>query len=350
MPQNEEASVQDDIAASIKELSTATPAPSPTPSESKEPDITESKGPVDEMARREGRAQPKPEEEAAEEEHAETVARQPKKETKEKEEWSAEKAPQSWNPAAREKWAALPEDIRKEIVRREQASVQGVRALQERFEPLQRFAQDLTPVFKVSRDLGVHPMAYISSLMNTERLLSTGSVQAKFGEIMRIAEQFGVPLRDIINKSVGEEILQAPQGQQGFQVPPQVDQRLAALEQQRSYDKEQSYTREIDSFSEGKEFFEDVREDMATLVESGAAESLAEAYDKACWASPSVRKVLLERERKKEQADELRGRQAAARELSIPSGGSLETPGGGEADDSLEQTVRRAWVANSGRV
>ena len=41
-------------------------------------------------------------------------------------------------------------------------------------------------------------------------------------------------------------------------------------------------------------FFENVRQDMAKLFQTGKADTLQEAYDAACWLNPDIRAILIE--------------------------------------------------------
>jgi hypothetical protein len=333
MPPEEDTSMRDDILESMKALESTEepksagkdegdPAPAPAPEPEKE--------------------------ESSEPEQQELPLAAEKKE--DDGEWSPERPPSSWTPTAREKWKDLPEDIRKEIVRREEASVRGVRQLQERMEPVQKFASDMAPIFGVAKEVGLHPLQYMGSLVQSERTLRTAPPQAKFQEILRIAEQYGVPLRDIINKSVGEEILQAAVPQRGV-VPPEVNSRIQQLEARQRQEIEAAQIREIKAFASDKEFFNDVRETMANLLESGTAQDLADAYEKACWATPEVRAVMIQRERGQSAQTSLQQRQAAARQVGAPASGagklSVKTS---NEDESIEDTIRAAWGASAGRV
>lgn len=262
-----------------------------------------------------------------------------------------DKAPQSWSPAAREKWSQIPDDLRKEIIRREEAAAVGVRQLNERFAPAVKFVESLGPILQEARDSGVDPTGYISSVMQTERALRTADTKGKFNVLLSLADQYGVPLREIINASVGQEVLQrgAQPGQQ-MTLPPEL---VRELEESRRWRQEQEGSRvqsEIASFSSGKEFFEDVRGQMADLLQSGVASDLNDAYDKACWADPNIRKVLIGRERQGQQRTEITERQAAAGLVNIPSQGALNVKTGNE-EESLEDSIRAAFrTSSTGRI
>lgn len=264
-----------------------------------------------------------------------------------------DKAPRGWAPAIREKWGTIPEDIRKEIIRREEASAIGVRQLQENYAPMEQFVGSIAPYIQEARQNGVAPEQYIGGVLASERILRRGDVPTKFQEILRIADQYGVPLRDIINASVGQEVLAKPQqGAQGY-VPPQVAQELAEARQWRQQFEQRSVTNELNAFAQGKEFYEDVRVGMAAFVESGQVKTLQEAYDAACWATPSVREVLLQRQGQEKQKTDLEKRQAAATGASPKPKGEIDVKGVKEDEetDDLAATVRAAFAESaSGRI
>jgi len=264
-----------------------------------------------------------------------------------------DKAPRGWAPAIREKWGTIPEEIRKEILRREEASAIGVRQLQENYAPLEQFVGSIAPFIQEARQNGVAPDQYIGSVLASERILRRADLPTKFQEILRIADQYGVPLRDIINASVGQEVLTKPQQQAQQYVPPQVAQELAEARQWREQFEQRSITNELNAFSQGREFFEDVRSTMALYVESGQAKSLQDAYDAACWATPAVRDVLLSRQGKQQEQTDLQKRQEAAAGASVKPKGEVDVKVGDkdDDDDDIAATVRKAFAESAtGRI
>jgi len=263
-----------------------------------------------------------------------------------------DKAPRGWTPAIREKWGTIPEDIRKEIIRREEASAVGVRQLQENYAPMEKFIGGISPYIQEARQNGVAPEQYIGSVLASERILRRADLPTKFQEILRIADQYGVPLRDIINQSVGSEVLTKPQGQQQAYVPPQVAQELAEAKQWREQFEDRQIKNELAAFAQGKEFFEDVRGKMSAFVESGTVQTLQEAYDEACWATPAVREVLLQRQGKEKEKTDLQKRQEAASGASPKPKGEIDVKVDDDSkEDDLADTVRKEYMAAiSGRV
>lgn len=263
---------------------------------------------------------------------------------------SPEKAPSSWSPKVREKWGELPEDVRAEIIRREEASASGVRKLQEEYAPIHRFAEAMSPFLQEASRMGQDPTGYIANVMVAERQLRHPDQEMRFHALLNIADSYGIPLRQIINRSVGQEILHQPQQQQGQQMHPAVQQELAAMRQWREQQENQTIESQINAFKKDKEFFEDVRDLMADLMDSGVAKDLQDAYDKACWTNPEVREVLRQRELSGTKKDAIKNRQAAAAGASVKASGQADIQVDTDDDDSIEASVRRAMREASGRV
>lgn len=266
---------------------------------------------------------------------------------------TADKAPSSWSPKAREKWATLPEDIRAEVTRREEASANGVRKLTEETAPIRQFTESLRPVLQEASTLGQNPVEYITRLAQAERGLRQQDPEARFQTLLGLADQYGIPLRNIINKSVGHDIVPPQQQPVHAQLPPEVVQRLDQLTQYQQQTQETTLRTQVETFKAGKEFFDDCRDTMAALIDSGQAQTLEDAYEKAQWLVPGVREVLLERQVSGRKADNLTAAQKAALGATVKTKGSAEVVVQTDKDDendSIEDTIRKQIAASSGRV
>lgn len=114
---------------------------------------------------------------------------------------------------------------------------------------------------------------------------------------------------------------------------------------------EQRSIEDVTRFSEGKEFFHDVRGAMANLIESGVVGTLQEAYDMACWGTPQVREVMLQRQSGQQQQATIQGKQVAATGASVKPNGAIDVKVDNDDNDDLSDTIRKAYSAGvSGRV
>ena len=157
-----------------------------------------------------------------------------------------------------------------------------------------------------------NPLQAIDNLMSTAAKLRTGTAPELAQMVAGIVNQFGVGR---FGNGFIEALDQALAGQTP-QVDPQqaaieqvLNQRLAPMQQMltqfqhaqltQQQQAQERATSEVQDFLSKAEFGEDVREDMADLLETaqrrGQNLSLAEAYKKACLMNDSVRAVIAQR-------------------------------------------------------
>lgn len=334
LEQEVEGSIHDDIRAAMSEAETAG-------------DVVESTADTQATSNRDenGRFKPKniPDKQVeAQESTVEPVA-------EEQGRWTPERPPSSWKPAARELWAGLPLEARQEITRREEDALRGAQRLQEQFAPLREIQQHMEPLLKELQSIGVSPQQHIDNVMATERVLRTADLPRKFDALLSVADQYGIPLREIINRSVGQEVLQSP-NQQQMAVPPELQRELAEIRQWRDQQEQSVVNNEVAAFGGQQEFFHDVRLHMADLIEKGVAKDLPSAYEMATWANPEIRSILIERQTRGASGTRVQDRQARAASANIRPSSTVHVDVDDGAEDSLADTVRKAWNSSQGRV
>jgi hypothetical protein len=229
----------------------------------------------------------------------------------------ADRAPASWRPDVREHWAQLPETVRAEVVRREvevQRTLQESAEARKSFDAVMRTIQPYEAFIKAENS---NPLQAIDNLMSTAARLRTGTAPELATMVAGIVKQFGVGR---FGNAFIEQLDAALAGQQ-IQADPQqialqqaLDQRLAPVQQmltqfqQAQLAQQQRVSQEAQStvaqFLDRAEFGNDVREDMADLLEvaqrRGQPMTLQEAYKKACLANDRVRAVLAQRVKNKQ--------------------------------------------------
>lgn len=266
--------------------------------------------------------------------------------------WTQDKAPQSWTPASREKWLTIDPELRAEIVRREEAAVTGVRQLQERYAPMDQLVNSIGPYMNEIVQQGQNPSAYLQATLAAEKELRATDVPSRFQALLKIADNYGIPLRDIINQSVGEQVL-------GPMTKAQIPQEIAnELQEQRLWRQQQEVNAiqsQFNSFASDpkNEFFNDVRNHMADLIDAGVAKDMPTAYEMAIWANPTTRAVLQGRVGQQQQTSTIVDRQKAAAGASVVHTGEIKTkPSVNEHadEDDLATTVAKAIRDNTGRV
>lgn len=272
------------------------------------------------------------------------------------------KAPQSWRPTVREKWASLDPEVQQEVIRREREVAQvlqqtaEVRTFAEQARDfLDQFQQVVSPYEAQIRAEGSEPLKAIDNLFRTAMVLRTAPPPMRAATIAGIIRDFGVDVELVaqaLDRGVGPQHFQQPQQMQPPRDPrvDQLFQRLEQAEQQRAQQTTRQAVETVEAFGEKHEFFEEVRETMADLVEvkakQGVALSVDDAYTQACMLHPEVSKVLRQREAaaaaKARSASTQRARAAgqSVRPSTVATGKPVQRR---EDEDDRLADIRQAW-------
>jgi hypothetical protein len=266
------------------------------------------------------------------------------------------KAPVSWRPAAREQWAALPDGIKEEILKREEdvKKVNDGKAVDGQFRS--QFESAISPFRGFIEANGGNPLASIRNLLSTAATLHGGTQSQKAELVKNIIKNFSVDIETLDKVLAGE----APP-KSSAQMPDisgLLNKELAPIrefigsiqggQQQRN----QALVSEF--FANPKfEFAHDLANEMADLMEVSARQgremSLEQAYDKAVRLNPEVSKVVGDRElisKKTTEQDDLKKKQLAASSVAGSPGG---IPASVDTKRSLRGDIEAAFSSHSGR-
>jgi hypothetical protein len=264
-----------------------------------------------ETAAREGDESTVTEEKPAEEEPA-------------KEEKAELAAPYGWKPAMREKyWSELPDEVKSEVIRREVDIAKGMEIAKGARDLEKEFNSKVDPYRAEIASRGVQPMDAFENYLMTAHNLRHANAPEKAALVAGIIQQYGVDvsqLDDILTKQIQSG--PAPAGA-GTDVVDAINKALAPVNQFMSSYQNQQVTQaetqqhnikdEIAAFKEKpeNEFYMDVKDDMANLLEAAAMRSqnmtLQEAYDRAILLHSDIAEIVSERKlqseaRKKDEA------------------------------------------------
>lgn len=223
-----------------------------------------------------------------------------------------ERAPASWRPDIREHWGSLPEPVRAEIQRRETEVARTLQETAEARKTAEAVMKTIEPYQAFIKAENSNPLQAIDNLMGTAARLRTGTAPELAQLVAGIVNQFGTGR---FGNGFIEMLDSALAGQTPRQDPQQVaieqvlNQRLAPMQsmltqfQQAQLQQQQQATQaaqtEVSTFLERAEFGEDVREDMADIIEAaqrrGQNITLQDAYKKACLMNDNVRSVISQR-------------------------------------------------------
>ncbi|QSQ14051.1 hypothetical protein [Myxococcus landrumensis] len=275
------------------------------------------------------------------------------------------KAPQSWRPAVREKWAALDPDVRSEVVRREKEMTHAHQQNAQHKHVSERFQETVNPYLAMIQAEGADPYKAVGSLLQTAAALRTAPPQYRAQLVAGLVQQFSIPI-DALDAALAGQA--PPQGQQQ-QAPMdpeallrQAEQRAEArmmerLKQQSTTLAQSKANQEMEAFlaSGDTEFLDDVRETMGILMSAasqrGVALPLRDAYNLAVQQHPELSKVLQSRQQQQAQAQQATATQAATTRAKAAASSVQTRPVGGAPakPTSLRGDIEAAMGALSGR-
>ena len=275
----------------------------------------------------------------------------------------ADKAPQSWKPATREKWATLDPEVKQEVIRREREINRTLSETSGHRRFVEGFRRTVAPFTERFKAANVPPERAIVSLLYVDHTLATGTPEQRAQMAAKLIMEYGVDISMLDDALSGS----APQNRDPVadRVQQLLDERLKpinAFVQQTEQQKQEAIRKDFERVSQDIEkmaentekfpLFDTVREDMADIIEinskRGVYLSAEDAYNRAVHMNPEASAQLqqLTKQAQAKAANETAQRAlGASRSISgSPSGVRTEVP----ATD-LRGTLEAAVQAASGR-
>lgn len=193
-------------------------------------------------------------------------------------------APKTWRPEAAAKFATLPLEVQQEVLKREEDIFKGLESYKADASIGKALKGIVQPYMQIFQAQGVDPMQQVSDLMRAHVALATGTPEQKQQFFQHLAKEYGVDL--------GTEAPYIDPQVAGLQKQlADLQSRLNGREQHEANEARSKLQAEIDSFASdpAHQYFDEVANDIAGLLRSGAAKDLKNAYEKAIWANPITR-------------------------------------------------------------
>lgn len=260
----------------------------------------------------------------------------------------ADKAPTSWKGPLQTKFAALDPEVKAEIHRRENDFHKGLNELKPLANVGKLLHAEIAPYAAMIAEYKLSPQQVIRDLFQTASTLRGGTQAQKIAVMRGLAKEYSIDLNSVVPTE--HELAAAAAAPQPDPEVPVLRQQLQATQDQIKQFRETQLAEmkaETDAFAQapGHEHFEEVKAEMAALLESGTAKSLQEAYDNAIWAKPSVRvkiTALQQETERKRVADKAAAAKRAA-STNVKTRGSLpSTPvvKGTDMADTVRNVLR----------
>jgi hypothetical protein len=263
------------------------------------------------------------------------------------------KAPVDWSPSQRESWSKVPRDIQDKIIAREKDMADAIAGTGEARRTHDHFAKLASSFAPVLAAEGMsNPLQAVEGLFNTVSELRMGSPQQKAVKMASLISHYGVDIQALDSVLAG----QAPEQGSNAQFEDMIDQRmqpvnqlmdqLTQMQQTQNQSTMDTATASVNDFAKNAEFMNDVRHDMADLVDMAAKRgqtvTLQQAYDKACTLNPEICTIL---DKRKSDAALLGDQTSIAAKEAAAGGlnGKQLGTGGGGAAMSLRDQINEAW-------
>ena len=186
--------------------------------------------------------------------------------------------PASWKKDYHDVWQTADDRMKEYAWQREEQMKAGVQPLMEKARIADQFNEVLTPYMETIRGLGMDAPKAVKALMEADHALRYSDPQQKQQLFMRLAQQYGVNLGDMsqLQQQMVDPNISALQ-----QELNRVRGEVMSWKEQQEQVQNQSLLSEIDSFAMKAEHFEEARPTMISLLQSGVATTLEDAYEKA---------------------------------------------------------------------
>lgn len=271
-------------------------------------------------------------------------------------------APLGWKAPAREHWSKIPRAAQEEIVRREKETSQTLRQSAQARQLANEFQQVVNPFMPLIQSQNSNPLAAVKNLMTTAAGLTVGTQQQKAQIVREIIQNYGIDIATLDQVLAGQPVQAQPAGapsQNNMAPPPwampifQFMNGVQTQQQQRQHQMLADAEAETTAFAEKNEFFEDLREDMADMMELAAKRgvilSIQEAYDRCAQLDPNIAPIIGQRKAaaKASNSNIQKNRNAASSVVGAPRNKAGSAPG--VVGDDRRAALEEAWEQATGR-
>lgn len=242
---------------------------------------------------------------------------EPQPEVEEEEPPVWRRPPASWKKDYHEIWQKADPKMQEYAWQREEQMRAGVEPLLSKAQFADAMQEAIQPYMNTIQGLGLQPEKAVAALMEADHKLRTSDPQTKMQYFMQLAQSYGINLGAMQPQAPGAAPMQPnsvdPLVWQLQNELNQVRGEVMGWKQQQEMMENQTLLNEINQFSLKAEHFEDVRPTMIQLLQSGVAQTLDEAYEKAIRLDPNLFEQTLKAKQAEEAAKQAKEANRAAK-------------------------------------
>jgi hypothetical protein len=192
------------------------------------------------------------------------------------------KPPASWKKEYHEHWAKADPKIQEYAWQREEQMKRGVEPLLSKAQFADAMNQALEPYLPTIQGLGLKPEQAVAALAQADYTLRNSPPAQKMQYLTQLAASYGINLNQVMQG--GQQTAQHSIDPMVYQLQNELNTvrgEVTGWKQQQEMAENQTLLNEINSFSMTAEHFDEARPTMIQLLQSGVAETLDDAYEKA---------------------------------------------------------------------
>lgn len=261
------------------------------------------------------------------------------------------KPPTTWKKEFWEPYQKLDQPLADYIQQREQEYLKGVTNYKTQAEQARDLQEAIAPFSQDLQTHGIRPSDWIRNLGSAHQMLVKGSPEQKLQIFQKLASDYGVPLQAIQSGQLDPVMEYVAPLQQTVQ---ELRGQLNSWQAQRQQQEQAALQSEIDAFaSEHGETFDQVKDTMAGLLQSGLASDLKSAYDKAIrlnddvWQAEQHRQAQAKREAEAQKVAQARAKAVSPK--SATPAGVMATQGKKDVRSAVEEAFE-LHAGGGGRV
>lgn len=270
------------------------------------------------------------------------------------------KVPISWRPDEKTHWAGVPKEAKAAILRRELETQRALSSSAQARKFSDEFVKTVQPYAHLIRAQNSTPLHAVDNLMKTAAGLMVGNTEQKAAIVAEIISNYGVDVVTLDKVLTAAVQGGSVPGQGQAAIPPQIMSALKPMydfmervdqgRQQHEQQLKEQTDKQIEEFGQGKDFFEEVRNEMADLIEFSASKgrilSLQDAYDQVIAMNPKYRDAIAQKTHANEvsqaAATLAKARRAASSVVGSPTGGTMTPKPAGSRREALERAFDQA--------
>ena len=196
-----------------------------------------------------------------------------------------ERPPASWKKEYHPLWTSADPKLREYAYQREEQMRAGVEPLLPKAQLADAITRVSEPYMQTIRGMGIDLPTAVEGLMRADHTLRHAPPDQKLADFVELGRQYGINLNGMGGQS------QQPQVDPNYSIMQELNRLrgdFMSLTQRQEQERDAVFQADINKFAQKSEYFDEVRPAMIQLLQSGMAETLEDAYEKAIRLDTSL--------------------------------------------------------------